>query len=138
MDPHAMHTMIENELAGELSGLEKQIFEALKQHPAGLTRPELLLMIYQEKPEGSLANNVHDRMIRKTIQRLRERLIPIVSTSREAGYRLDTSPTAVHMMIAEMQARVEALQDRIRQAHKFYQVPETFVPATKATQSPLL
>lgn len=125
--------------AGELSDLEQKVLDLLSTHPDGLTRYELLELVfgpgarYLAEKRG-LANSTEDRKIREAIESLRNNWLPIVSSSGKPGYRLDTSPEAVGSMIAEWQSRVENLQERIRKASQFYHVAPPQVPG-RSSQS---
>jgi hypothetical protein len=84
---------------------------------------------------GALLNNdTKDRKVRKAIEALRGRLVPIVSSSGQAGYRLDTSTEARGRMLADLVSRRDKLTDLIARAAKFYQVPDKLPPADNATQ----
>jgi len=84
----AMYEKILFELAsGEMSKLQRDVYNLLKQNPEGLTRQELVLKIYGYRPVR-LEACADDRKIRKAIEKLRQRLFPIVSTSSQPGYRL--------------------------------------------------
>jgi hypothetical protein len=107
--------LLEELAAGEMTKLQRRIFELLKDNPDGLTRGEL---VYK---------------IRKAIEALRRRLFPIVSTSSQAGYRLDVSRETVLKMIGELQHRKAKIQDQINAAAKFYSIPE-FTEPVMATQ----
>ena len=121
------------ELVGEIDQLMKDIFRLLKENPEGISRQELVLHICGYWPE-SLDGNVDDRKIRKAIERMRNRLIPIVSSSGHPGYRLDTSRDAVRAMIAEWSSRREKLTDLINSASKFYSMPEFYIKDEHAKQ----
>ena len=73
--------------------------------------------------QRNLSNDPHDRKIRKAIESLRNRMIPIVSSSGKAGYRLDTSPEAIQNMIAELKSRIAHLEQRLEEACQFYDLP---------------
>jgi len=102
--------------SGEMTKIEKQVFEALKEHPAGRTREQLHYAVYGFWPTGDLNKNTRDRKIRKVIESLRDRLIPIVSNSGKAGYRLDVSEAEIRKMIAEWRSRSHELDNRVRRA----------------------
>lgn len=110
-----------NELeSGELSDIERKILDALLQAPKGLTRQVLIRIVFGVEPRRNLANDPHDRKIRKGIESLRNRMIPIVSSSGEAGYRLETSPEAVENMIRELESRIAHLQQKVQIARQHY------------------
>ncbi len=103
---------------GELSELQERIFAALRRaYPASLSRHELVLQQYGYWPVD-INKDVKDRKIRKAIQSMRDLLIPIVSSSGEAGYRLDVSEEAIRSMIAEWRSRRGRLNERILAAER--------------------
>jgi len=109
--------------AGELSELERKVFDALLKAPNGITRRGLIRVVYSVEAQRNLSNDPHDRKIRKAIESLRKRMIPIVSSSGKAGYRLDTSPEAIQNMIAELRSRIAHLEQRLEEACQFYDLP---------------
>lgn len=110
-----------NELeSGELNEIERKILEALMKAPKGLTRQGLIRIVFTVEPQRNLGNDPHDRKIRKGIESLRNRLIPIVSSSGEAGYRLDTSPDAIENMVIEWESRIAHLQQKVQIARQHY------------------
>lgn len=115
---------------GELNKLERQIFLLLKEHPAGLSRQDLVLKIQGYWPE-KLDGNTDDRKNRKAIQRLRERLVPIVSTSGQPGYRLDISREGVDRMLAELRCKKDLLEQQIESTLKFYSIPIKYMTDPK-------
>jgi len=106
--------------AGELSEIERRVLEVLLKTPGGITRRELIRVVYGVEAQHNLSNDPHDRKIRKAIERMRECLIPIVSTSGKAGYRLDTSPEAIQSMITEMESRIAQLKQRLEEVRQLY------------------
>jgi len=111
-----------NELeSGELTEIECKILEALLKAPNGLTRQGLIRIVFGVEPQHNLANDPCDRKIRKGIESLRDRMIPIVSSSGEAGYRLDTRPEAVENMIRELKSRIAHLEQKVEVARKLYE-----------------
>lgn len=119
--------MLEELGAGELNQLQNDVFDLLRRYPSGLTRAEFVQQLFGYTPTD-LANDVNDRKVRKAIEALRGRLFPIVSSSGEAGYRLDTSRAAVAGMVREWMSRREKLTDLINKAVKFYEIPEYSEP----------
>ena len=109
--------------AGELSELERKVLDALMKAPNGITRRGLIRVVYGVEAQRNLSNDPHDRKIRKAIESLRSRNIPIVSSSGKAGYCLDTSPEAVQNMIAELRSRIAHLEQRLVEACQFYDLP---------------
>jgi BMFP domain-containing protein YqiC len=104
--------------AGELNGLQREILKELrKSYPASVSRYDLVVRIYGYWPED-INKDVKDRKNRKAIQAMRDLLIPIVSSSGEAGYRLDVSEDAIRAMIAEWRSRRGRLNERIEAAEK--------------------
>jgi hypothetical protein len=122
-NPAEVYEQLLTELSsGEMTILQKQIYELLKEHPQGLTRQDLILSIFGYWPE-SIDGNKDDRKIRKAIERMRRRLFPIISTSGKPGYRLDVSRPAVEKMLAELISRKTHIEQQIEAASKFYQIP---------------
>lgn len=125
--------ILEQLAAGELPELERQVLDLLRVHPEGMDRYQLLHEIYgpgfayNARTRG-LANSNEDRKIRKAIEALRERGICIVSSSGEAGYRLDTSPEVVGAMINELQSRVQRLNAHIDRLVILYDIPHPTNP----------
>jgi len=118
-------TMLEELAAGQLNDLQKQVFQLLRDNPDGLDRYQLVQAIYGYIPLKIDGNN-EDRKVRKAIERLRQRLFPIVSTSSRPGYRLDTSRDAVTKMIRELESRRDHINEQIQAASKFYNIPATY------------
>jgi len=135
MNPNKVYeNMLEELAAGQLNELQKQVFELLRDNPDGLDRYQLVHRIFGYLPVKVDGNN-EDRKIRKAIERLRQRLFPIVSTSSKPGYRLDTSREAVTKMIRELESRRDHINEQITAASKFYDIPVTYNPDPKmATQ----
>ena len=106
--------------AGELSKLERKVLDALLKAPNGITRRGLVRAIYGMEAQRNLSNDPHDRKIRKAIESLRNRMIPIVSSSGKAGYRLDTSPEAIQNMIAELKSRIAHMEQKIEALQQHY------------------
>jgi SMC interacting uncharacterized protein involved in chromosome segregation len=109
--------------AGELSELERKVLDALLKAPNSITRRGLIWVVYGVEAQHNLSNDPHDRKIRKAIESLRKRMMPIVSSSGKAGYRLDTSPEAVENMIRELRSRIAHLEQRLEEACQFYDLP---------------
>ena len=57
---------------------------------------------------------------RKAIESLRNRMIPIISSSGKAGYRLDTSPEAIQNMIRELKSRIAHMEQKIEAIQQHY------------------
>jgi len=128
-----------NELADELPEIERKIFDALKRNRGGLNRAQLVAIAYGEtvKAGAPVNNSTKDRKVRKAIESLRMRLVPIVSSSGQAGYRLDTSADARRRMLAELVSRRDKIDALIRRAAKFYELPNALPPVEHAEQSRL-
>ncbi|MFN2282428.1 MAG: hypothetical protein ACK2TZ_11235 [Anaerolineales bacterium] len=109
--------------AGELSEIERRVLEVLLKIPGGITRRGLVRAIYGVEAQCNLSNDPYDRKIRKAIERMRECLIPIISSSGKTGYRLDTSPEAIQNMIAEMESQIAHLKQLLEEACQFYDLP---------------
>ena len=115
--------------AGELQVFECKIFEALLQAPKGITRKGLIRIVFGEEPQANLGNDTHDRKIRKAIESLRNRGIPIVSTSGKAGYKLDADSKNIECMIREWESRIVHLQQRVDAARRYYDLfAKIFLP----------
>ena len=109
--------------AGELRELERKVLDALLKAPGGITRRGLIRVVYGVEAQRNLSNDSHDRKIRKAIESLRNRMIPIISSSGKAGYRLDTSPEAIRNMIRELKSRIAHMEQKIEaiQQHNGHQ-----------------
>lgn len=105
--------------AGELPILEHKIFEALLHAPQGISRKGLIRVVFRKEPQANLGNDTRDRKIRKGIESLRDRGVPIVSTSGKAGYKLDTDPKNIECMIREWESRIAHLQRRVDAAQRY-------------------
>lgn len=110
-------------MAGELKKIERKILEALLQAPNGLNRKGLIRVVFGEEAQNNLGNDTRDRKIRKGIESLRNCLIPIVSSSGKAGYRLDTNPETIDGMIREWESRIAHLQQKVDAARNYYNLP---------------
>lgn len=118
---HPTYEVLMGEWESQLADLEIRIFQALKRaYPEGRTRRELILDVFHvEIPETEdLNNNPMDRKIRKTIAKMFDDLIPIVSSSGSAGYRLDLSEDTIRHMIAEWQRRREQYARKIERGER--------------------
>jgi len=109
--------------AGELSELECKVLEVFLKAPGGITRRGLIRVVYGMEAQRNLSNDPNDRKIRKAIESLRDRMIPIVSSSGKAGYRLDTSPEAIQNMTRELKSRIAHMEQKIEaiQQHNGHQ-----------------
>jgi hypothetical protein len=139
MSTTTQYQQLLDELAGELTEMERKVFDALKSHPNGLTRPQLVAIVYHEWTSKIVVNNsTKDRMVRKTIESLRAKMVPIVSNSGQAGYRLDVSREARQKMVSELISRRDRLNEQIERAAKFYEIPLAVPVAETARQAALL
>ena len=119
------------ELKADLPGILFKILEALMQAPKGLNREGLIRVVFGEEPQTNLGNDTRDRKIRKGIESLRNRGIPIVSTSGKAGYKLDTNPKNIECMIKEWESRIAHLQHRVDAARGYYDLFLEFFQAER-------
>jgi hypothetical protein len=117
-----VYDQILEELQVELSQLERQIFNALKRNPEGVTRQHLIYVIFGYFPHG-LSGNTDDRKIRLAIASMQDRLIPIVSSSGKAGYKLDVSKETAERMALEMESRAAKLREKARRIRMFHSIP---------------
>ena len=130
-NPSLVYESLLAELAeGELTVLQRQVFELLRDIPDGLDRFQLVARIYGYIPL-KIDGNTHDRKIRKAIEKLRSRNFPIVSTSGRPGYRLDTSKEAAEKMLAELHSRISHMQEQAEAVSRFWKIP---MPKTYRSQ----
>lgn len=118
---HPVYEELLQEWETELDELERKIFQALRNAmPNGVTRRHMVYIVFGVTiPEGAdINNNKYDRKIRKTIEVMREKLIPVFSSSSESGYRLVLDETTISMMIAEWQNKRDNYTDKINQGQK--------------------
>jgi hypothetical protein len=108
--------------AGELSDLQRRVYNLLRDHPDGLTRYDLVEQIFGYRPV-TVDGNIDDRKIRKAIEKLRTRLFPIISTSGKPGYRLDVSRDAAEKMLAELLSRKKHLEEQADAVSQFFKLP---------------
>ena len=98
------------------------IFRALRiAYPAALTRRNLILAVFGEviPLDADLNNNKFDRIIRKTIKFMFEELgIPIVSSSAQAGYKLDITVESMEAYILQAAARESKARENKEAAYK--------------------
>ena len=138
MNPSETYELLLDELAaGEMTTLQRKVFELLRDYPQGYTRQELVYAIFGYVPIR-IDGNTDDRKIRKAIERLRKRLFPIVSTSGQPGYRLDVSREAIQKMLAELRSRRDHIQEQINAVAKFYEMPTEYRPEESARQLELV
>ena len=118
--------------AGELPVIERNILDALCQAPKGLTRRGLVRIVFGQEARTNLGNDTKDRKIRKAIESLRNRGVPILSNSGRAGYKLDSDPENIECMIRELKSRIIHLQQRVGAISSYY---ELFVRAPDTNRS---
>ena len=110
-------TKVYEQLLAEITDtLERKVFQVLAEVPGErVTRPELVLRVFGiPVAQGSLGSNPEDRKIRKCIERLQGRGFPILASSGEAGYWMETDPTEIETYIAELESRRERMAEKIR------------------------
>jgi hypothetical protein len=95
--------------------LQRQVIDALLARPAGISRPEFVMLLFGYWPDD-LENNQDDRKIRKAIENLREHW-PILSSSGGRGYHLSEDPDEVKAYAAEQASRMNAAQKNVYRAH---------------------
>ncbi|CAG1014601.1 hypothetical protein ANAEL_05024 [Anaerolineales bacterium] len=108
--------------AGELKEIERRIFKVFIQKPNGLTRQELVHIVFGARVGRNLNNDTRDRKIRKGIESLRNRGVIIVSTSGGAGYKLDADYETMQSMLRELKSRISRLQERVDMI-EYYHLP---------------
>jgi hypothetical protein len=126
------------ELEAEGRELARKLYFTLQDHPEGVTRAQLVYLLFGRAAKANLGNDTADRKIRATIAAMRSRLIPIVSTSGDAGYKLDDSPEARHAMLSEMVSRRDRMNEQIEAASKSWQIPVQYREPETATQARLI
>jgi hypothetical protein len=99
----------QNLLSEVTDELERQVLDVLLEHAGErVNRGTLVLAVFHTYVEADqLAASTHDRMVRECIARLREKDWPIVSSSSEAGYTLETDEEQIKAFAAEQQSRAE-------------------------------
>ena len=89
-----------------------------------MSRKTLVLIttriVFAVEPLRDLSGDAHDRIFRKGIESLRNSLTPIVSSSGEARYRLDTSPDVIENMVLEWKSRIAHLQQKAQIVRQHY------------------
>lgn len=93
------------------------VAQAQAETAAGITRQQLVLTLYGYWPEN-LETDKHDRIIRKSIEHLREKW-PIISSSGGAGYRLSEDADEIEAYAAEQASRAARETEKARQAHNW-------------------
>ena len=125
MQPSRFYEQMLAELQGEMSDLERRVFDALRVNPEGLTRQELIAVVYRGTGIAlNLSNDRRDRKIRKAIQSLRGKGVPIISSSGRAGYKLDASPAGIQTMLNDLTSRRDRLNELIRRVQRMRSIPD--------------
>ena len=135
-----IYEQILEELSAEkMTEIQQAVFLALrKAYPQGRTRRQLIGDCFGldavPADDEDLNNNGHDRQIRKAISDMfNEQLIPIVSNSGEAGYRIDVSEERIAEMITELASRAARVNEKKAAAErllrKVRQVGTAAIPA---------
>lgn len=109
---------------GKLEEIKRKILEALLRAPQGITRRGLVRVVFDKEAQKNLSNDTRDRKIRKAIEGLRDRGVPIVSTSGKAGYILETDPEKIAEMLDEMKSRIAHLQRKVQAIESFSNSPQ--------------
>lgn len=109
--------------AGRLKWIEQRTLKALLKSPDSLTRQQLIRRVFHKRPKPNLNNDINDRMIRKTIESLRNKGVLIVSTSGGAGYQLDADSEAIQCMLQELKSRIVRLQERVDAIEYYHSKP---------------
>lgn len=109
------------QLKTELPALETKVLDTLTENPAGVTRIQLVTTIYGTAPVANLSMDKRDRKIRRAIESLRKRFVPIISSSGGSGYRIDASTESIDAMIGEWESRIAEMRKQVNAARKFYQ-----------------
>jgi DNA-binding winged helix-turn-helix (wHTH) protein len=104
---------------GKLEEIKRKILEALLRAPQGLTRKGLIRVVFDEEAQKNLSNDTRYRKIRKAIESLRDKGVPIVSTSGKAGYKLETDPEKIVEMLGEMKSRIAHLERKVEAIQSF-------------------
>jgi hypothetical protein len=138
MEPRVIYQRILDET--DWTELERRVYVALTVHPAGLNRAQLIAICFGEsvKAGATTNNNSRDRRIRAAIARLRQRMVPIISGSGAAGYRMDTSADSRRAILNELISRRNKLNDLINRTAKMYNLPTEFPEPENAFQESLL
>ena len=116
MSTTAIYEQIKSDLdGGELNKREAAILTALLHHTEGLTREQLIRVTDGRMAWQNIGDDPADRKNRRAIASLRDRLIPVKSSSGEAGYRLDATVDGLREMLAEMEARRDKADEKAKQ-----------------------
>ena len=116
MSTTAIYEQIKADLDnGELNKREAAILTALLAHPNGVTREALVRVTDGRMAWQNIGDDPADRKNRRAIASLRDRLLPVKSSSGEAGYRLDATVEGLREMLAEMEARRDKADEKAKQ-----------------------
>ncbi len=122
------------ELEAEGMEIARKIYRVLQDNPDGVSRRELVQLVWGRPARADIGNDTADRKNRATIAAMRARLIPVVSTSGDSGYRLDDSEEARRAMLAEMVSRREKLDEQIKAASMAWRIPVEYADPERAEQ----
>jgi hypothetical protein len=125
------------------AGLEKKVLgfivEASKTPGKTINRRMLVWKVFGVSVnEQELNNNRLDRQIRQSIENLRLRGYPIISSAAGKGYTIISDRAEIEKMIAEMESRRESLADQIRALRNNYGLRPVTQVKPAATQPGLL
>ena len=116
-----VYDAIFDEWEAELDDLTVKIFQSLRQaYPESRTRRALIKDVYGVTipANADLNNNKYDRKIRLTIARMFDDLIPVVSSSSKAGYRLDLSEETLRKLVGEFERRRNQYEAKVRRGNE--------------------
>jgi hypothetical protein len=136
---NATYARILSELeAGERNSIARRLFDLLQKNPGGMTRRQLVPAVFGKSARLDINSDTNDRKIRATIAAMREKCIPIVSTSGEPGYRLDDSHEARITLLAELISRRDRLNEQIKAVSTVWEISAADVDMSEAKQERLL
>ncbi len=119
MSTTAIYQQIKADLdSGELKTREAAILSALLYHNEGVTREQLVRITDGRVAYLDINADPADRKNRRAIAALRDRLIPVKSSSGEAGYRLDATVEGLREMLAEMEARRDKAAEKAQRVRE--------------------
>lgn len=124
--------------AGEKTSIARRLFDLLQKNPQGMTRRQLVPAVFGKSARLDINSDTNDRKIRATIAAMREKCIPIVSTSGEPGYRLDDSREARITLLAELISRRDRLNEQIKAVSTVWEISAADVDMSEAKQERLL
>lgn len=132
-----------NEWESELGDMKVKIFQSLRRvYPNSRTRRQLIFDVYGLLIPNTvdLNNNKYDRKIRLTIAQMQDDLIPVVSSSSKAGYRLDMNPETIRKMGVEFSRRITQYERKVNRANmlliRIQQTREVVLPTISTKPLP--